>query len=76
MKQYIEECLEEFSEEITKKLKTPGAHDMFKVNEEERELSKIKAEVSHHIVAKLLYVSKRARLENRAGGIVPMYKSV
>ena len=35
VKQYIEECVEAFGEEIIKKQKTPALHDMCEVNDEE-----------------------------------------
>ena len=48
---------------IDRRAKTPAKHDLFYVDNKSEILSKEKAEVFHHIVAKLLYVSKRARMD-------------
>ena len=65
MKQYIEECIASFGEKIHGKASTPGKHDLFEPCKGELsvELEGEKAETFHHIVSKLLYVSKRARLD-------------
>ena len=43
--------------------KTPGAHDLFEVDSKSDRLNKEQSELFHHIVANLLYVAKRARLD-------------
>jgi len=61
MKDYIEECMdsfEEFGEKIKGRGNTPAANTLFEVKEESKELDDEKSEVFHHIVSKLLYVSK------------------
>ena len=66
MKEYLKECLDTYYEndsEITEKCVTPGKHDLFKIDHSSKELEEEKAEIFHHIVAKLLYVSKRSRLD-------------
>ena len=66
MKEYLRECLETYLEndsEITEKCVTPGKHDLFKTDNDSKELDEQKAEIFHHLVAKLMYVSKRARLD-------------
>ena len=66
MKDYLRECIETYEEIDTglgEKCSTPGKHDLFKVDKDSRILDDKKAEIFYHIVAKLLYVSKRARLD-------------
>ena len=66
MIEYLRECIETFEEEdseISKKCATPGKHDLFKVDNDSPKLTEERAEKFHNIVAKLLYVSKRARLD-------------
>lgn len=66
MKDYIQECLDsyaELGETINRKANTAGKHDLFTVDHESKKLDNKKAEMFHHIVAELLYVSKRARLD-------------
>ena len=65
MKEYIKECIEAFGEEIKGSAKTPAKHNLFEHSQKEAStpLDDGKAEKFHHIVAKLLYVSKRARLD-------------
>lgn len=61
MNDYVEECIKAFGEDELKTTPTPASINLFKVNEEHERLDKVKDEAFHHIVAKLLYVSKRAR---------------
>ena len=61
MQEYIRECMESFDEEM-KKANTPAKHNLFDVNDI-KQMSEIRMEIFHHIVAKLLYVSKRARVD-------------
>ena len=62
MKDYIAECFEAFGEPIDKDANTPAKNHLFEVVEAPP-LDNDKMEVFHHIVAKLLYVSKRARVD-------------
>ena len=64
MKDYINECIDVFGRnDIKKKASTPARHDLFDTNEKSNKIDSKRAEIFHHIVAKLLYVSKRARLD-------------
>ena len=60
---YIKECLEVYGKDKVKYQSTPAAHDLFELNEGSERLDKQRSEIFHHIVAKLLFVSKRARLD-------------
>ena len=65
MDDYISECIDAFQdvdEELTRKAATPAKHNLFDVDDSEIPLDDIRADVFHHIVGKLLYVSKRARI--------------
>ena len=48
---------------MTKGAKTPAKHDLHHVKKESPKLGSKKADLFHHIVAKLLYVTKRCRLD-------------
>jgi hypothetical protein len=61
MKEYINESIEAFGEKINREAKTPGKSNLFEIDNESELLDDEKAEIFHHIVSKLLYVSKRAR---------------
>jgi hypothetical protein len=61
MKQYIEESLEAFPEDCSKKQKTPAAAHLFEVNPECPKLSEKDRRTLHSITAKMLFVTKRAR---------------
>ena len=66
MDEYIKECIETFEEidqDIAGKASTPARHDLFEVNDNDKQLNETKADTFHHIVGKLLYVSKRARID-------------
>ena len=66
MKEYLEECIEYFGEvdeNIKMTIGSPGGHDLFKVKEGLDRLDADKSKMFHHIVAKLLFVTKRARLD-------------
>ena len=59
--EYIQELIEVFGE-VMRRVDTPAKYDLFNV-ESEVEMSEDRLENSHHIVATLLYVSKRARVD-------------
>ena len=61
MKNYMNEAVESLRVEIKVKSKTPAKYDSFNINEDS--LDEKRSEAFHHIVAKLLYVSNRARLD-------------
>ena len=64
IKDYINECIGVFGRnDIKKKTSTPARHDLFDTNKKSNKIDSKRAEIFHHIVAKLLYVSKRARLD-------------
>ena len=61
---YIEECIASYGEEISNNnTKTPASSKLFNVNVDSIKLSEDKSEIFHHIVAKLLFVMKRVRLD-------------
>ena len=62
MKEYIKECFVAFGEKVDKVVNTPAKHSLFVVDESV-DLNEERRDVFHHIVAKLLYVSKRARVD-------------
>ena len=62
MKDYIKECFETFGELLGKAANTPAKSTLFEVNSSV-DLNEERRDMLHHIVAKLLYVSKRARLD-------------
>ena len=63
MKEYLEESIVAFGEDLGKKANTPAKGDLFTIDEESEDLDADKSERFHHIVSKLLFVSKRARLD-------------
>ena len=62
MDDYIDECIVPFGEKMNKSPPTPASGKLFEV-EESPELGEKRSEIFHHIVAKLLYVSKRVRVD-------------
>ena len=62
MDDYIDKCIVAFGEAMNKCPPTPASGKLFEV-EESPELNERKSEIFHHIVAKLLYVSKRVRVD-------------
>jgi hypothetical protein len=63
MKDYIKEATTDFGENITRNATTPAKRNLFDTDETDERLSRDDSEVFHSIVAKLLYVSKRSRLD-------------
>ena len=66
MKDYITESIEQFEQHgdtITEGPKTPAANTLFDIDDNSPQLDEKKAETFHSVVAKLLYVSMRARLD-------------
>ena len=63
MMEYIHESITAFGEDIGKGATTPAKGDLFQVDENSEQLNEEKSIKFHHIVSKLLYVSKRARID-------------
>ena len=63
MDDYIRECIDVYGEHKLKDRKTPGGSDLFEVDDKAEGLNKENSDTFHHIVAKLLFVAKRARLD-------------
>ena len=63
MKDYLTESIEESGMKIERTVATPAKKDLFDVNDTASPLDKEEAEVFHSVVAKLLYVSLRARMD-------------
>ena len=59
--EYVREAIEDFGEDVRKKVSSPAAHGLFQVDLESRPPSKEKSDVYHSVVAKLLWVMKRGR---------------
>jgi hypothetical protein len=57
----LKESIVAFGEPITKNVPTPASSDLFTVKESPT-LDEKRSEIFHHIVAKLLYVTKRVRV--------------
>ena len=63
MKDYLSEAIEECGMKIERTVATPAKKDLFDVDDTAKPLRKPEAEVFHSVVAKLLYVSLRARMD-------------
>jgi hypothetical protein len=63
MKDDIKEAIEDFDDEVTRTAATPARKTLFEIDERSEPLGSAKKENFHSVVAKLLYVSKRARLD-------------
>ena len=63
MKEYVKEAIEEFGEDVSKTAATPAKKDLFDITDDSPRLSKEKSDRFHSIVAKLLYVAKRGRID-------------
>jgi hypothetical protein len=63
MKDYLKEAIADFGEDIVKSAATPAKRDLFDINDDSPALPDKKREIFHSVVAKLLYVSKRGRLD-------------
>ena len=58
---YIGKMLDDIPEYIKGESATPAAHHLFDIAEDATKLSQVDANIFHHFVAQLLYLSKRAR---------------
>jgi hypothetical protein len=63
MKEYLMEAIEESGMKIERTAATPAKKDLFDVDDSAAALGKEEAEVFHSVIAKLLYVSLRARMD-------------
>ena len=63
MKKHILKAISLFSEEITKSAATPAKNYLFEVREQSKKISEEKADNFHSVVATLLFVSRRCRLD-------------
>jgi hypothetical protein len=63
MEDYLTEAIEESGMTIERTVATPAKKDLFDVDDTAAPLEKAEAEIFHSIVAKLLYVSLRARMD-------------
>jgi hypothetical protein len=63
MKDYIKEAIAHFGEDITRFATTPAKRNLFEIKENSGPLTDADREIFHSVVAKLLYVSKRGRLD-------------
>jgi predicted Rdx family selenoprotein len=61
MNGYIKEALQAFPEDCTKAAKTPGGTHLFEIDENCAKIYEKNRKILHSIVAKLLFVTKRAR---------------
>ena len=62
-KEYIVESIETFGEDLGEKVLTPAKSDLFNVKPDETPLEEEKADIFHSVTAKLLFVSRRSRLD-------------
>jgi len=61
MYDYIDKLLMELPSDMNGAVKTPAASHLFNVNKDAKKLQEDKAQLFHHLVAKLLYLSRRTR---------------
>jgi hypothetical protein len=63
MKSYLNEAIQESGMSIEREAATPATKTLFEVNEGSQPLDKACSETFHSVVAKLLYVATRARMD-------------
>jgi hypothetical protein len=63
MKDYVEEAIKDFGEDVSKHVATPAKKDLFEIDERSPRLDTKSADHFHRIVAKLLYIAKRGRID-------------
>jgi len=61
MYDYIDKLLTELPSDMNGAVKTPVASHLFNLNKDSKKLQEDKAQLFHHLVAKLLYLSHRTR---------------
>ena len=63
MKQYLQDCIEDFPKEITNLAKMPATKSLTRLSEVPEPLDDHKRKIFHSILQKLLHVAKQARLD-------------
>ena len=63
MKKHIQKAIDEFQEPITREAATPAKSYLFDIRDESPKLNESKADNFHSVVASLLFVSRRCRLD-------------
>ena len=63
MREYLVEAIDAFDEDITRTASTPAKKNLFSIDWTSKRLDTKRDELFKHIVAKLLYVAKRSRLD-------------
>ena len=75
MKEYLKEAIANSGMDASKVAPTPAKKDLFTVDDGSEQLDKRRDEIFHSIVAKLLYVSKRARRRS-VGYCFPLHQGL
>jgi len=65
MYDYIDKLLSESPSDMNGAVKTPAASHLFNMNKDAKKLQEEKAQLFHHLVAKLLALSRRTRQETQ-----------
>jgi hypothetical protein len=60
-KKYIEEAIETFGEDVSKRVSSAATKKLFEINPATEDLDTERADIFHSVVAKLLWVEKRSR---------------
>ena len=63
MREYLTEAIDAFGEDITRTASTPAKKNLFSIDWTAKKLDTKRDELFKHIVAKLLYVAKRSRID-------------
>ena len=59
--EYIDEAIEHFEEDVSKKVSSPATKQLFEIDEKSSTLEKKKQDIFHSVVARLLWIMKRSR---------------
>ena len=63
LKEYISESIDTFNDDLGRNVASPAAKWLFEVDDSDRKVTAEKADIFHSVVAKLLWVSQRGRLD-------------
>ena len=63
MQSYLQECIDAFGESLTSNATTPANKNLMEIDETSCILDEKRREIFHHVVQKLLHISKRGRLD-------------
>ena len=63
MKKHVQKAIRTFADDIVKNATTPAKNSLFDVREDTKRLSEEKADNFHSVVASLLFISRRCRLD-------------